>query len=346
MLALAEALGWPFAEKQMRYRSTELLTNIALKSTLSGINKKHSSELSPPWPELVISAGRRNEPVARWIKQQSGNKTRLIHLGRPWAALNQFDLIITTPQYQLPAAANVLVIDTVLHRITEQCLSEAEKHWASVLSRYRKPFLAVLVGGSSGVYEFDESAAFKLANQVDRLAKRMQATVLVSTSARTPQAPARKLKQCLRSSNYFFNWNTQQNENPYLAFLSAADAFVVTGESVSMLTEACTTGKPVYIYDFGKGSDSMRNGDGNPGSGIIEALFNHHGKSRRRILIHKLAMRLSSKRMQRRISAIHAYLISSGRAAWLGEDYELKPGTREQLNSVEIAVERIKQQLL
>jgi mitochondrial fission protein ELM1 len=314
-----------------------------LKSTLAGINQKMSSELSAPWPDLIISAGRRNEPVAQWIKRQSGNQSRLVHLGRPWAALEAFDLIITTPQYQLPAAPNVLVIDTVLHRITAQRLLAAEKQWADILDGYAKPFLAVLVGGNSGAYDFDELAAHKLAIEVDKLASVMQATVLVATSARTPHLSSDMLAKRISSPHYFFRWSAQQKDNPYLAFISVADALIVTGESVSMLTEACVTGKPVYMYDFGKGADSMQYGDGDPGKGIWEAFVSHQGKNRWRILAHKLAMRFSSTRMQRRISAIHAYLISSGRAVWLGQSY-FDVSKPVLIDSVEQSVARIRKQ--
>lgn len=343
LLALAEALDYPFTIKQMHYRSTELLSNLVLKTTLAGIKKKISSELCEPWPDIIITAGRRNEPVAQWIKQQTGNQAKLIHIGRPWAALEKFDLIVTTPQYRLPAAANVLVIDTVLHRITTQRLADAEKYWVNELAKYAKPYLAVLVGGSSGAYVFNEIAAHNLAVEIDKLASHLQATVLISTSARTPELSANMLEQSILSPKYFFRWNAGQNENPYLAFLAVADALVVTGESVSMLTEACITGKPVYIYDFGMGSDSMQYGDGNPGKGIWEALFAHKGRDRWRVFIHKLAMRHSSKRMQRNISAIHTYLVSSGRAVWLGQSFP-ENKNRHLIDSVEETVARIRKQ--
>ena len=85
VLALAEALGWPFEIKRMVYRPTELLTNRLLGITLLGIDRAASSPLAPPWPELVITAGRRNEPVARWIQRQAGGRqpVKLVHVGRP-----------------------------------------------------------------------------------------------------------------------------------------------------------------------------------------------------------------------------------------------------------------------
>src|SRR5689334_21611199 len=67
---LAETLGWPFETKRLAYRRFELLPNLLLGSTLVGLDRARSDALEPPFPDLVISAGRRNEPVARWIRDR------------------------------------------------------------------------------------------------------------------------------------------------------------------------------------------------------------------------------------------------------------------------------------
>ena len=109
VLALADALGLAYERKQISARRWELLPHLLLGATLAGIDKGQSSPLVEPWPDLVISAGRRNEPVARWIRQRSGGLTRLVHLGRPWAPLDCWDLIVTTPQYFLPHSDNIFI---------------------------------------------------------------------------------------------------------------------------------------------------------------------------------------------------------------------------------------------
>ena len=119
VLALAEALGFPFEIKRFVYRKYELLTNLLLKVTLAGRIGAKSSSLEAPWPDLIISAGRRNEPLCRWIQKSAGDRrVRLVHIGRPWAKLENFDLIITTPQYRLPSRDNILHNSTPLHRVT------------------------------------------------------------------------------------------------------------------------------------------------------------------------------------------------------------------------------------
>ena len=45
---------------------------------------------------------------------------RLVHVGRPWARPGTFDLVVSTPQYFLPEASDVLVNPLPLHRITRE----------------------------------------------------------------------------------------------------------------------------------------------------------------------------------------------------------------------------------
>ena len=117
VIALAESLGVPFAEKRMRYRPTELWSNLLLGPNLLGISRVCAGQLRPPWPKLVISAGRRNEPVARWIRQQAGPAVRLVHVGRPWARPERYDLIISTPQYCLDRYPNVMIFELPLAEV-------------------------------------------------------------------------------------------------------------------------------------------------------------------------------------------------------------------------------------
>ena len=48
-------------------------------------------------------------------------------------------------------------------------------------------------------------------------------------------------------------WNGE-GENPYYGFLAWADYIIVTADSASMISEAATTGKPVYMVDLAGGS--------------------------------------------------------------------------------------------
>ncbi len=127
--------------------------------------------LEPPWPDLVISSGVRNEPVCRWIRAQSGGRTRYVHVGRPWGPLASFDLVITTPQYRVPAHPNVLNNMLTLHSVTPQRLASARDQWAAAFAHLPRPRIAVIVGGDSGPFTLGPKAASRLARQASTLAR-------------------------------------------------------------------------------------------------------------------------------------------------------------------------------
>ena len=320
VLGLAEALGWPFEIRQLKFRKTEFITNRLLGSTLAGVIAEGSSRLVPPWPDLVISAGRRNEPVARWIREQAQRsaeprQTRLVHLGRPWADPRHFDLIVTTPQYRVPRRANVLTIGAPLHRITADRLAEAGAKWEPKLAHLPRPWVALLVGGSSPPYVFDAAMAQELARQANNLARKSGASLLITTSPRTQPEAAAALRQAIEGPSYFQGWTPDPESNPYLGFLALADAFIVTGESMSMAAEACSTARPVHLFDMGWDWSAMRP-PGHPGivasRGIGERLAP-------RRLQHWALAHLLPARLRRDVRVILRRLVEEGHATWLGD---------------------------
>lgn len=311
VLALAEALNVGFIEKHINARPWELVPHLLLRVTLAGIDRAASSELAPPWPDLVITAGRRNEPVARWIRRQSGGRTRLVHIGRPWAPLDSWDLIVTTPQYFLPERRNICHNRLPLFRLPPQLLDAEGAELRQRLAHLPRPWIAVLVGGNSGKFVFTGEKGTRLGRWADSLAASAQGSLLVCGSPRTPVPALDALAAVLEAPHYLYRWGSA-DENPYRGLLAEADAFVVTGESMSMLAEAAGRGKPLYIFD--------------PGDGPVGWWRLPHSY-RYKPLSHHLAMWLGPVRMRRDVGRIQAALVDSGRAEWLG------PASRYRQNS-------------
>jgi mitochondrial fission protein ELM1 len=311
VLALAESLGWGWTEKHLHYISLELIPNRLLKVTLLGLKKEQSDELGPPWPDLVISAGRRNEPVARWIRKQTAGHCRLVHIGRPWARPKHFDLIVTTPQYDLPKTPNVLYNELPLHRIDQQKLAAAAQRWRPGLAHLPQPWIAVLVGGNSSCSQFTAAGLRYLARAANAMAASKNGALLVTTSARSPEGTLEVMKKEINVPALLFDYNDRHSANPYFGFLALADCFIVTAESISMLTESCATGKPVYLYDALRPEHA-----GEPSEPNFITIEPRHPV---RTLGTWLRNHLGPKRMRRDIARIHEQLIQQKRILMLGD---------------------------
>lgn len=343
ILALAEALGWPFEIKRLVYRRTELLTNLLAGPTLMGLVREKSSPLEPPWPELVISAGRRNEPLVRWIQRQAGGRHRikLVHVGRPWALHECFDLIVTTPQYRLPDKPNILHNELPLHRVTPARLAEAAQHWRDRLAHLPRPYVSVLLGGQAGPYNFDRENGALLGYWANRLARELGGSVLATSSARTPARAADAFAAQLEVPHFFYRYQRDDPDNPYFALLGLADRIVVTCDSMSMLAEAVSTGKPVFIFDLLRGAGSHRPplpADARiRGRSLRERLADWHPRP----TIYKIGMRIGPRRLTRDVTLIHKRQIEAGRAVWLGEPWP-EGASPPPVCDLERAVERVR----
>ncbi len=318
VLGLGEMLGWPFQIKRLVYHAAtpvpKMISSRLANTSIAGLNRRASSPLMAPWPDVVISAGRDVEPIARWIKKQSRNRTRLVHMGRPWSPLDRFDLIISTPQYFLPERPNVLTNQLPLHRVTQQRLTSAAAKWQPLLEHLPRPYTTVLVGGNSGSFVFTPEKGRRLGRLVDELVHSAGGSVLITNSARTADSAFDALLNQLSMPRHVYRWANQSDENPYFGYLALADRVVITGESVSMLAEAGVTAKPLHIFDLAE-----RNEPGDPAWKRLSRKLDY------RSLRDWCAVNFGAPHMQRDIGAIQRLLVSNGRATWLGKE----PACRE-----------------
>ena len=239
-------------EKRLSWAAPRLLPNLALPPTLAVLSRQARAAITPPWPRLVIGVGRRAVPVARWI-QRRAPAARIVWLGRPRAPLAWFDLLLTTPQYGLPAdAPNVMMLDLppAQQPHTEE---EVLAHWRRRLAHLPRPWIAVLVGGARWPVLFDARDAARLGEQVERLRALTGGSWIVSTSPRTGIRQSRALHEALRQPGSFHFWRGGEHaadplKNPHRALLALADCFVVTADSASMLAEAVRTGRATHMF--------------------------------------------------------------------------------------------------
>lgn len=250
-LGVAEALGEEIEIKNIRYTKWVALPNFLRGASLIGVTEETAKELSAPWPDYVISAGRRSAPVARWIKKQSQGKTKIIHMMYPgYFGLSDFDLVVL-PYHDgcRLDRENIMRVIGAPHRVTPEKLAAEKEKWAPVFERLPRPMIAVIVGGATKDKPFTVNMAKDFAAKVKKMGENLGgASFLVTTSRRTGRAQEQAIKDGLCEPMFFYEWGNKEMDNPYFGFLASADHIVVTGDSVSMCSEACATEVPVYIY--------------------------------------------------------------------------------------------------
>lgn len=262
VLALGAALearfGWQLVVKQVKFRAGPI-PGPDLAHALDHLDLEKSDVLRPepgcPWPDLVIAIGRRTAPVARWIKPQNDPTGIHIQLGRFQDPFDSVDLLVTTAQYGLPDATNLLNLSLPITARKDAVLAVVAAAFSPLFASLPGPHIGVLVGGPSSPIQFGAADARRLVREGLAFAAArggaQPGTLLVATSPRTPAAVLEVLRQELPAPHRLFAFAPGAGaRNPYPALLALADCFIVSSDSVSMVAEACLTGREVRLFDL------------------------------------------------------------------------------------------------
>ncbi|MBK8131428.1 MAG: mitochondrial fission ELM1 family protein [Gammaproteobacteria bacterium] len=349
--AVAAALGWPCDRKVLVMRSKYVVAKPRFRRTLDHLDLERSDPLTPPWPELIITVGRRPAMAALWVRQQSGNRTRVVHIGKPSGAMHVFDLVVASGENHLPPLPNYLPVTLPLMRVSTGAIQAEAERWRSRLASLQRPLIAVFVGGPTGPFVMNARVTRALLAETRRI-RDLGGTPYVVTSRRTPAAVVARLRKQLPSDVPFFAWPAEteqddargsQADNPYRALLGTANGFVVTGDSISMLVEVAALGKPLAIFPLPTG---LLGGVDQARRVLLRKLFDLRRETRAdrvRQWLARLVYRFDYFGLlngTRDFRYFHQLLVERHLAVWVGEPFRI--GGTVPPDDLEVVVRRIR----
>ena len=243
VLALAEALGLPFETRTLGYNLLRALGGRLLGRSLASLERPSRRWIAPPWPDLVIAIGRRSVPVARWIQRKNHGRTKVVRVGHPRMDPRLFDLVITTRQYPVPPGDNVVLLPLAMSRYrTAPKAAAEERAWLEALP---KPHLLMAVGGATKYWTLSPASIEHTARRLAARASEAGGSLIAVGSPRTDPEVMQAVEAVLEPQPHCHVLAASEVRFPVL--LDDADEMFVTGDSVSMLSEAVLTAKPVGL---------------------------------------------------------------------------------------------------
>ncbi len=258
-LGLAEALGVAPMVKRIKLRSPWKQLAPFFRVGLSGAFSDKGDSLAPPFPDLMIASGRAGAMAclyARRFQPTNGSRrTFTVYIQNPVIDPSRFDLV-AVPRHDGLLGENVVTTRGSLHRVTPARLQAEAKAFEKTFAALPSPHIAVVIGGNSASYHLTPVLMAEIAAQLVAVAKDTGGSLMVTASRRTGAENAAILKESLSGVPHYF-WDGT-GPNPYYAMLGLADYILVTADSANMNSEACSTGKPVYVIPLIGGSEKFR----------------------------------------------------------------------------------------
>jgi mitochondrial fission protein ELM1 len=206
--------------------------------------------LAPPWPDILVSCGRRSALASIKVRKASRGRTLTVHVQNPRTRTDAFDLVIAMGHDRIAAGGNVIKVATALHDLTAESLAEAGRAWADRFAPLGRPLVGVVIGGDLRGRPFTLADGQRLVAGLQRLRATLGAGLAITPSRRTPFAVRALIAEAFKGDPRVFLWDLQ-GDNPYRAILALSDRLVVTSDSVSMVSEAISAPHPVEVFDLG-----------------------------------------------------------------------------------------------
>ena len=223
---LAEVLGWPTEQKSLT----------------------QPASLEPPWPDLVIASGADGAEAARRIREQACGLTRVVHLGVTGAdPISSLDLSVVPGFAGLLDHPRRIQTAAPLPRTTEASREHAAARWKSRVEDSPSPRLGVLLGGDPLRHRLSLEGAERLARGVRAFAQARGLSILALAGAGVSAGVFEAFRAGLGPAAFSVR-GPDAGDDALAAILGLAELLVVTGEGIEYLSEACATGKPVFIH--------------------------------------------------------------------------------------------------
>ncbi len=214
-----------------------------------------SRKLEEANPDLLISTGAVLVPLNLCLARENLAKSAV--LMKPSFPFNFFRyhlaLVPAHDQGRMPAGH--FRIQGALSGIDEKVLEISRRKISGSLRDPGKIRFSLFLGGETRKFKLPVSEVEILLRELERVAEKSGADYLVTTSRRTSEAVTRFLRERLKNSFHCQLYvNASEDSRPEVvpAFLALADTLIVTEDSLSMISEALSTGKNVVIVKMGK----------------------------------------------------------------------------------------------
>ena len=195
-------------------------------------------------PRLAIGCGRQAALATRLLHERG---SRAVQILDPRIDTKHWDLVVA-PEHDLLQGSNVITLLGSLNPVDEAWLAQARTAFAW-FAEFPRPRTAVLLGGSSAHARFDRSAFEVLASKLEVVLAREGGSVMITTSRRTPADLIAALRHRYVETPGVVWCGEADGANPYDGLLAWADRIVCSPDSVNMVSEACATGVPVFVFD-------------------------------------------------------------------------------------------------
>jgi len=256
------------SEVKFKNKFTKMLLNLSsifaskrcqgcLKCLKFCLTKESFESLKNKYADIIISCGASAVAANIFLKYENNAKNVVIMKPGPGRS-KKIDLIIL-PRHDTasgfagrhrPLTESILVTEGAPNRITEKTIKES---MPKIMGEERgsEGGIGIIIGGDTKGFRLAEDDVETVLDEVLRISGERGVEIFVSTSRRTPPQIDRLLKEKLNGNKLcrlLIIANEKNIDGAVAGIFGLSDIIVTSPESMSMISEAASSGKHVLVF--------------------------------------------------------------------------------------------------
>jgi len=237
---MAKALGAEYSHKIVRLSFPWILIPPKFTPISEIVLKDRNYITEEETPDLIISCGRKSVIPSILLKRKNP-KIFTIHIQDPKVSLKNFDAIVA-PEHDDLKGDNIYSSKGAIHYITEIEINKARQYLVDKIKSEK--IVSLILGGPNKYYSFNSDQIINIFNQIKSIFISEGYKVIIIPSMRTPKETIDLAIKEMGSYGYVEN---KVDKQAYLSAYALANYVIVTCDSTSMISEAATSGKPIFV---------------------------------------------------------------------------------------------------
>lgn len=207
-------------------------------------------ELQSNFADIVISCGSSVAPVNLVISGE--NQAKSVVLMRPGLlSTRRFDLVIMLAHDKPPKSKNIVVTEGALNLIDDDYLASCALRLAPRVKIEKNLVLGLLLGGDTKKFKLSASLLKPVISQIKSFLKEQNGEILITTSRRTDPVVENLIKQEFGEYSrckLLVIANERNVPEAVGGILALSKIVIVSPESISMISEAASSGRYVVVF--------------------------------------------------------------------------------------------------
>ena len=237
---MAKALGAEYSHKIVRLSFPWILIPPKFTPISEIVLKDRNYITEEETPDLIISCGRKSVIPSILLKRKNP-KIFTIHIQDPKVSLKNFDAIVA-PEHDDLKGDNIYSSKGAIHYITEIEINKARQYLVDKIKSEK--IVSLILGGPNKYYSFNSDQIINIFNQIKSIFISQGYKVIIIPSMRTPKETIDLAVREMGLCSYVVN---KVDKQAYLSAYALANYVIVTCDSTSMISEAATSGKPIFV---------------------------------------------------------------------------------------------------